>query len=355
MPGVPQLGRRGQEGPGPLVAVVLGQVAAAAEVLPGEGVPGGDHVPRRPAAGQVVEAGELAGHLVRLVERGVDRAGQPEVLGDRGQGGQDREGVGAADHVEVVDLPVLLAQPQSFGEEQEVELASLGGLGELAERVELDVAAGGGVAPHGRVVHAGKVRGQVDLLASWFVLSLGGPSGGGVAVGGAGQAEQPAQRVAPRRRSRNSAAALQLGDQAVGDAASGRAAARPGAAGSRTARRPASPAAGRPARRACRRRCGRRCGTRPRRSSSRRCLAGDGRGLGRRRGTPPGRRRRAAVCAARPARGLLGPDLRHDLGGVGRVARGDEPDVGRAARSAGTARRRGRGRRRPAGPAAAAA
>ena len=164
VPGVPQLVRRGQEGPGPLVAVALGQVAAAAEVLPGEGVPGGDHVPRRPPAGEVVEAGELAGYLVRLVERGVDRAGQPDVLGHRGQGGQDREGVGPADHVEVVDQPVLLAQPQSFGEEQEVELASLGGLGELAERVELDMAAGGGVAPHGRVVHAGKVRGQVNLL-----------------------------------------------------------------------------------------------------------------------------------------------------------------------------------------------
>jgi len=86
------------------------------------------------------------------------------VLGHRGQGGQDREGVGPADHVEVVDQPVLLAQPQSFGQEQEVELASLGGLGELAERVELDMAAGGGVAPHGRVVHAGEVRGQVKLL-----------------------------------------------------------------------------------------------------------------------------------------------------------------------------------------------
>ena len=104
MPGVPQLVRRGQEGPGPLVAVALGQVAAAAEVLSGEGVPGGDHVPRRPPAGEVVEAGELAGYLIRLVERGVDRAGQPDVLGHRGQGGQDREGVGPADVVQLVPV-----------------------------------------------------------------------------------------------------------------------------------------------------------------------------------------------------------------------------------------------------------
>ena len=183
VPGVPQLVRRGQEGPGPLVAVALGQVAAATEVLPREGVPGGDHVPRRPAAGEVVEAGELAGYLVRLVERGVDRAGQPDVLGHRGQGGQDRERVRPADHVEVVDQAVLLAQPQSFGEEQEVELASLGGLRELAERVELDMAAGGGVAPYGRVVHAGKVRGQVNLLGhGWCPRGVAGHVGGGGGV-----------------------------------------------------------------------------------------------------------------------------------------------------------------------------
>jgi hypothetical protein len=107
----------------------------------------------------VVEAGELARYLVRLVERRVDRAGQPDVLGHRGQGGQDREGIGPADHIQVVDQPVLLAQPQPFGEKQEVELATFGGLGELPERAELDVAAGGGVAPYGRVVHARKVRG----------------------------------------------------------------------------------------------------------------------------------------------------------------------------------------------------
>ena len=223
MPGVPQLGRRGQERPGPIVAVGLSQVAATAEVLPGEGVPGGDHVPRRAAAGQVVEAGELAGYLIRLVERGVDRAGQPDVLGHRGQGGQDGEGVRPADHVEVVDRPVLLAQPQPFGQEHEVELASLGGLRELAERVELDVAARGRIAPHGGVVHAGKMRGQVDLLGHGRcprIVAVAAfrrrRSGGGVAVGGAAQAEPPAQRVGLVGGAEH-AAALQLGDQQLGE------------------------------------------------------------------------------------------------------------------------------------------
>ena len=48
------------------------QVAAAAEVLPGERVGQGDHVPRGAAAGQLVERGELPRDLVRLVVRRLD-------------------------------------------------------------------------------------------------------------------------------------------------------------------------------------------------------------------------------------------------------------------------------------------
>jgi hypothetical protein len=173
LPGIPQFGRRPQEGARPLVTVVLGQVAGPPEVLSGEGVPAGHDVPGGPAAGQVIEAGELAGHLVRFVERRVDRAGEAQVVGDGRQRGEDGEGIRAPDHVQVVDQPVLLAQAQALGQEQEVELAPLGGLGEAGERVELDVAAGRRVAPHGRVVHAREVRRQVDLLCHAGVLTLG--------------------------------------------------------------------------------------------------------------------------------------------------------------------------------------
>ena len=75
--------------------------------------------------------------------------------------------VGSADGVEVVDLAALLAQPQALGEEEEVELAALGRLREVDERVELDLAARPRVVPHGGVVHAGEVRGEDDLL-QWF-------------------------------------------------------------------------------------------------------------------------------------------------------------------------------------------
>ena len=112
----------------------------------------------------MVQRCELPSHLVRLVEGRVDRAGQPESVGDRRECGKDGEGIGAADHVEVVDLAVLLAQPQSFSEEQEIELAPLGRLSKLRKRAELDVTAGGWVAPHGGVVYTRKVGGEVNLL-----------------------------------------------------------------------------------------------------------------------------------------------------------------------------------------------
>ena len=70
---------------GPLVALLVRQEAAAAEVLPGERVRAGHQVPRGAPAGQDVERRELAGQLPRLVERRVDRARQPDPVGDRGQ------------------------------------------------------------------------------------------------------------------------------------------------------------------------------------------------------------------------------------------------------------------------------
>ena len=83
----------------------------------------------------------------------------------RGQRGQHGEGVGPADHVEVVDAAAVLAQPQALGEEEEVEQSTLGGAGQVHERVELDLAARLRIGPHRGVVDPGKVRGQVNRLA----------------------------------------------------------------------------------------------------------------------------------------------------------------------------------------------
>ena len=82
-----------------------------------------------------------------------------------GERGKDGEGVGAADDVEVVDAAAVLPQPQALGEEEEVEQAALGGLRQVDERVELDLAARLRIGPHRGVVDAGEMRGQVDRLA----------------------------------------------------------------------------------------------------------------------------------------------------------------------------------------------
>ena len=194
-PAVPQLAGDADELVGPVVAVVAVEEAAAAEVLAGERVGRRDRVPRRAAAAQVVEGGELAGQLEGLVERRVERGRQADPVGDGGQRGQHGQRVGPADDVEVEDPAPVLAQAQALGEEEEVELAPLGGAGEVDERREVGLAARRRVAPHRRVVDAGEVGGEVDLLARRFMTTTCARRSGWPA----GEAEPVAQRGARRR------------------------------------------------------------------------------------------------------------------------------------------------------------
>ena len=62
-----------------------------------------------------------------------------------------------------MDAAEVLAQPQPLGEEEEVEQALLGGVGQVPERGEVDLAAGVGLGPDRGVVHAREVRGEVHL------------------------------------------------------------------------------------------------------------------------------------------------------------------------------------------------
>ncbi len=161
VPGVPQRPRRGHELGGAGVAIGPVQVAAAPEVLAGEGVGGGHHVPGGPAAAEVVQGGEPAGEFVGLVERGVDRGGESEASGDRGQRVEHGQGLGAADHVQVVEAALVLTQPQPLGEEEEVEQTAFGGAREVLEGGEVDLRARARIGPDGGVVDAGEVRGEV--------------------------------------------------------------------------------------------------------------------------------------------------------------------------------------------------
>src|SRR5205823_6562139 len=130
-PGVEELLCSLQERFRPLVALIFCEEAAAAKVLSGERIPGRDDIPCGTPAGEMVQGSELPSHLVGLIEGRVDRAGQPKSVSDCRQCGQHCEGVGTADHVEVVDLAVLLAESQPFGEKQEIELAPLGRLSKV--------------------------------------------------------------------------------------------------------------------------------------------------------------------------------------------------------------------------------
>ena len=175
-PAVPELAGDGDELLGPLVAIGVVEEPAAAEVLAGERVRRGDHVPAGTAIGQVVEGGELSCHFEWFVEGRVDGPGQAETVGDRGKCGEHGERVGPADHVEVVDASAVFAQPQAFGEEEEVEQAPLGGLGQVDERVELDLAARLGIRPHRGVVDAGEMCGQWIGLRSLPSLDRSAPT-----------------------------------------------------------------------------------------------------------------------------------------------------------------------------------
>ncbi len=140
------------------------------------------------------------------------------MLGDAGEGGEDRQGVRTAHHVEVVDQLPVLAQPQALGQEEEVELGVLRRAGEVDEGLHRHLAAGAGIGPDGVVVHAGEVGGEDDLLGlrghgrSRSVWSGSGAIWSGLmrrrtgSTGGRGRGEHG---VCLRRRPRGTTPALQ--------------------------------------------------------------------------------------------------------------------------------------------------
>lgn len=146
LPAVPQGAGHGEELLGAPVAVGVVEVAAPPEVRAGQGVVRGHHVPAPTALGQQVQSGEAAREIGGLVEGGVGGADQADPAGDGGQRGKLGDGVRPPGHVEIVDPAVDLPQPESLAEEERVEQASFGGLGDTVEGggVDLGPALGGG-------------------------------------------------------------------------------------------------------------------------------------------------------------------------------------------------------------------
>jgi hypothetical protein len=119
----------------------MGQVLGLAEVLGRALQPRGDHVPAGAAAADVVQRGELPGHVEGLGIGDAERGHQADVLGHRRQGRQDGDRLEA---VEVVRAG-LGVDRQAVGDEQEVELALFGQLGGAAVVLEVGAGAGLGV------------------------------------------------------------------------------------------------------------------------------------------------------------------------------------------------------------------
>ncbi len=79
-----------------------------------------------------------------VVVRGVLRSHQADVPGDCCQCGKHGLGVGPAHNIERVGTPKMFAEAEPFTQEEGCELASLRGLGDVAERLEVRLRAAWG-------------------------------------------------------------------------------------------------------------------------------------------------------------------------------------------------------------------
>ena len=130
VPGVPQRVHHVDELAGLLVAQRVRRQGGMAEIARGVVVGRGDDVPRRPPGRDVVERGELAGHVVGLGEAGRDRAAQADARRGAGQRGEQRHRLEHVhEHREAAPgVQVLGPRRRRVGDEEQVEASALGKL-----------------------------------------------------------------------------------------------------------------------------------------------------------------------------------------------------------------------------------
>ena len=178
VPAVPEARDHVDELLGLLVAARVFQVLVLPEVRGFRGVGGGHQVPSRAATREVVQGGEVAGQVVGLVVGGGHGGHQSDVVGDRGQRGEEGDGLEMG--VVSVQTPrVGLAHVRPGGggvrKEQRVEFRRLGRLGQPLVMLEIvsGVRRGIGVSPGGDMVAVGRQEGpQADLAVSCVVAHL---------------------------------------------------------------------------------------------------------------------------------------------------------------------------------------
>ena len=124
--GVPQPRDHVVEFARPPVALVVLHVLVEPEIQRRVGIGGGDDVPARAAAADVVERGEAAGDVIGLVEGGRAGGDQADMLGDAGQRRQQRERLERGHGVAALQrLDRHVQHGQMVGHEEGVELAGL--------------------------------------------------------------------------------------------------------------------------------------------------------------------------------------------------------------------------------------
>ncbi|MNI29753.1 hypothetical protein D3C73_835770 [compost metagenome] len=131
---LPDRARCVDELPCALISFGKRQVIATPEIRAGKSAGRGDDVPAGTALRQRVERRKLACQRIRLVECRGQRTDQADILGNGCQGRQDRQRVGAADHVEFMETPFLLAHAQTLSQKNEIEFPAFDGFGKMPER-----------------------------------------------------------------------------------------------------------------------------------------------------------------------------------------------------------------------------
>ena len=134
VPRIPQLVHHVDELAGLLVALGVGRQHGMAEVARGVVVGRGDDVPGRASGGDVVERGELARHVVGFGEAGRDRRAEADMRRRAREAGKQRDRLQHVhEHREPAPgMEIVGPRRGRVGDEEQVEQAALGGLGERA-------------------------------------------------------------------------------------------------------------------------------------------------------------------------------------------------------------------------------
>ena len=147
---VPQAGHHFVEFASARIAFVMLHVLFQPEIERGVGIGGGDDVPARPAAADVIERREAAGDHVRRLEGRGGGGDQPEMFGRDGERRQQRQRVERGDGVAALQrFDRHVEHGEVIGHEERVELGVFQPLREAREvaQVEIGVRVGAGIAP----------------------------------------------------------------------------------------------------------------------------------------------------------------------------------------------------------------